>query len=182
MKTIVNIIAILAFVAFMVNPAQAWVAKQSGPHKISYVTTLNGFGVSTLKFMTTTDGGNSWPEKSINVSLNGTLLGIKFYNTSLGFILLSSGSIIRTNDAGNTWQYVYNGNGNVLFDLCFKDSLVVLACGEVGTIIRSTNGGLTWLDHSPVLNATFYQMVYVNGKYFVSSTATHYTSKLWSRY
>jgi len=93
--------------------------------------------------MRTTDGGNSW----INVSAPANtyyLRALEFFGNE-GWAVGRFGSIIHTTDAGVSWSSQTSTATNTLFDVDFSDEDHGLICGY-DIILRTTNGGNTWLE------------------------------------
>lgn len=97
----------------------------------------------------TIDGGKTW-----NFQILPCKKGIKelvefqdvhFINKNKGWALSYLGDIIfHTEDAGKTWQVCHTGNRNWLHALCFVDNKNGWAVGERGTILKTTDSGLSW--------------------------------------
>lgn len=107
-------------------------------------------------FIRTEDGGIHWtplPSPSPYV-----VSRFHFFDTLKGWAILqnpSSGTfkISFTSDGGTTWGDKFSGDldeaaGIDLGDILFVDSLQGLAVGGFGTIVRTTNGGITWLEET----------------------------------
>ncbi|HUN66153.1 MAG TPA: YCF48-related protein [Bacteroidota bacterium] len=60
------------------------------------------------------------------------------------FVFLTSGAVSAK--TGN-WSIVISGNGRV-FDISFPDTSYGWAVGDSGRIMRTTNGGTTWINQS----------------------------------
>jgi photosystem II stability/assembly factor-like uncharacterized protein len=52
--------------------------------------------------------------------------------------------ILRTTDGGESWQPQHKKWGPVLYGLSLAGQQDLLACGEKGTLLRSTDGGIHW--------------------------------------
>ena len=118
----------------------------------------------------TTDGGVTW--KSITRSGGGALRYCDLYAVSLtdantGIAVSSSddlgypGIILRTTDGGATWTEQFaNGprqigawlgldfTGVDLISVSFSDANTGTVVGSGGTILRTTDGGVTWTKQS----------------------------------
>ena len=73
-----------------------------------------------------------------------TLFRVQFINPLTGFVLGSSGYILRTTDGGTNWRKVVSGTDNLLYDIKFINDNVGFVVGWNGTVLKSTDGGLTW--------------------------------------
>ena len=56
----------------------------------------------------------------------------------------SAGTVMRTDDSGETWTAQNTGTAQDLWDICFTDRLNGWAVGDSGTLIRTSDGGETW--------------------------------------
>jgi photosystem II stability/assembly factor-like uncharacterized protein len=88
----------------------------------------------------TTDGGTNWN----STFFNNPLYGINFpvSNTSLvGYAVGEAGTVLKTTDAGNSWQLQTSDTPNALNDIAFIDFDYGFAVGNNGTILKTETGG-----------------------------------------
>ncbi|MEZ6062758.1 MAG: hypothetical protein R3C19_20635 [Planctomycetaceae bacterium] len=52
--------------------------------------------------------------------------------------------IVRTNDNGNSWQFSKTNQASPIRRMTFAGPSVVIAVGEFGSILKSTDSGVTW--------------------------------------
>ncbi len=104
-----------------------------------------GIGTTIAK---TEDGGETWTFTDFtDISLNPYV--IKFFDDNNGLIA-GEGPILRTTDAGETWQEIYWNSETYegISDIFYKSENEVYITGEVvgsGTFVgKSVNGGETW--------------------------------------
>ncbi|MCC7233619.1 MAG: hypothetical protein IT242_11805 [Bacteroidia bacterium] len=71
----------------------------------------------------------------------------------------SDGIIRRSTNAGMTWASVYTSGGSALHSLSFS-GFTGYACGDNGTIAKTSNGGSSWTTQSSGVNVS------LNGIYF----------------
>ena len=74
-------------------------------------------------------------------SLNGYVCGF-YYNKDFE----KYGYILKTTDGGKNWDENYSILENALNDIQFIDKNTGWAVGEDGVVIRTTNGGVTWVE------------------------------------
>lgn len=60
------------------------------------------------------------------------------------------GSIVETDDGGNTWHERPSGTTKSLYSVSMADDKHGWAVGQVGTILRTDDGGVTWTPQSNV--------------------------------
>jgi photosystem II stability/assembly factor-like uncharacterized protein len=113
-------------------------------------------GISWISVIAkTTDGGETWvhhifqpPSPELDV---GRLSGIYFVNCDTGWAVGRAYPgieelILKTTDGGETWFRQDRGLGNQLFSVFFVDDQHGWAAGEGGTILATTNGGVTFVS------------------------------------
>ncbi len=117
----------------------------------------------------TEDGGKTWSALSSDTMEN--LWALKFISPSTGMIgggatpwqnqNMSSGIILRTTDAGQTWTKVYDGKHRIS-DFSFVNAQQAYASGVGGVLLKSGNGGKSWhaVGNTPlktIVNALVFQ-------------------------
>jgi hypothetical protein len=107
---------------------------------------------------------NNWNTipSPINVNLNC----VNFKDSLTGYIVGDFGFILKTIDAGITWNVVLSG-ADVNFSSihCFADSIWAIA--NSGIIYTSKNNGLSWNRLSIGVNDDLYSITYMNNKGFI---------------
>ena len=129
------------------------------------------------KTMISQDGGKTWtsysdfPDKAY-----GWRRGITFVNTNTGYVGgrimngrggIDSGLIYKTDDGGRHWKLVFEKSlpapvGGIM-DISFANPQQGIAIGDFGNIIRTNDGGETWIKDS--LNFPKVNMNYPFGIY-----------------
>ena len=103
---------------------------------------IAGFGI----MLRSDDGGHNWTRLDIDGDF---FRSIHFPSPSVGYIVGSAGTILKTTDGGQKWKKIRKGEkirvSNVPFrDLFFTDESRGYVVGENGTFWRTTNGGSDW--------------------------------------
>lgn len=97
------------------------------------------------KLMRTTNGGATWD--TIGLGIGKILMDIAFANDSVGFVCGLDGHIIKTTDAGKTWEQ-RQAEWRILHGIKVVNDSVVVAVGGgayvQGIIVRSNDLGQTW--------------------------------------
>jgi photosystem II stability/assembly factor-like uncharacterized protein len=75
-----------------------------------------------------------------------TLYSLFFPDANTGYVCGNGGIILKTQDAGLTWDPLNSGTTHYLESIYFIDANTGCAAGEHGTILKTTNGGLTWTE------------------------------------
>ena len=108
-------------------------------------------------------GFGQWED--ISISTDQTLTSVDFLDDNIGFISGSS-TIFRTDDGGDLWSSVYQGNDLLrLEDIFIVNESTIVASGRDITvaqsiIVRSIDGGNTWtetyLESTVILDSVFF--------------------------
>lgn len=102
--------------------------------------TGGGYGVYL-----TNDGGNTWKATYLGSS---TLYDIKFINNDIGFIVGACGRIYKTNDSGATWNAQPSYTSQNLRGIDFADEKNVWVVGFYGTILHTTDDGISFIGNN----------------------------------
>lgn len=89
------------------------------------------------------DGGANW---STVAWVNHVLEGIDFESASIGYAVGLQGIMIKTVDAGLTWNPLNSGLVEDLYGVSFGAPGTGTAVGQNGIILRTTDGGETWVE------------------------------------
>ena len=114
-------------------------------------------------FYESIDAGGTWNALPVPASVDTvTFNDLDFLSNDIGYmvggirildsLLLHSDSvqvILKTNDGGENWNIQHNVDGYWLKSVAFIDESTGIACGEKGTILRTTNGGTNWTEIAP---------------------------------
>ncbi|MFZ1331153.1 MAG: YCF48-related protein [Flavobacteriales bacterium] len=112
-------------------------------------------------FYSTHDGGIHWDRKASNLGTSSPK-ALWMWDNDRGVIAANSGRFYLTMDGFNTINTVFTtfGNASCIF---FIDDLLGFAGTETGKILRTTDGGATWLEQTSGITTN------VNSIYFVNS-------------
>jgi len=112
--------------------------------------------------ITTSDGGNNWAESSYSATTK-YIDEIKFVNDNLGYAVgghvsaTYSGYVMKTEDAGDTWLTLNLGtNIYWITDIAICDNNIIYTVGQEGQILKSTNGGLSWIEQNSNTSESLY--------------------------
>lgn len=111
---------------------------------VSFANSTTGVasGSSGTMFRTT-DAGLTW---NLVTPITGNILWcINFADANTGYAcgsnLFNNGSILKTTNAGATWFRQNSGTNKTLYAIVPLSGDIVIASGEKGNIIKTTNGG-----------------------------------------
>ncbi|HCA41909.1 MAG TPA: hypothetical protein DEP28_01505 [Bacteroidetes bacterium] len=159
---------------FSVNSINNSIAYAAGDGKV-YKTTLGGINWGALNSISgtfrsssfidankgwivgsslyrTVNGGTSWDTLLSNIS---GIKSIKFINDYRGFMVGSGGSILRSNDGGNSWQIQQSPTINDLECIYVFNDNIAVACGAIGTVLWTENGGVNVNNISSEIPGSF---------------------------
>jgi photosystem II stability/assembly factor-like uncharacterized protein len=103
-------------------------------------------------FYYSTDGGNSWADRSPSLAFERENYDVYFFDANTG-IVVNTMEILRTTDAGLSWNWVaYNGCPGV----SFANWSAGFAAGFSNVILKTTNGGSNWFSVYSGGSGTFF--------------------------
>ncbi|MBS1656529.1 MAG: hypothetical protein K1X63_05615 [Chitinophagales bacterium] len=149
-----------------VNAAQTWdsVTVSKNFVLLQFISSTNGFALTSNAAYKTSNGGQSWSELSMPQNVRAK--AIYFLDANTGY-LGSYGNIFKTADGGASWSSAEIEGVNIL-DFYFTGSSSGIAVGyddgENRCIWRTTDNGATWEN---VFNEENH---YLNAVYFVNET------------
>lgn len=117
-----------------------------------------------------TNGGKTWLQ---HPSLDDFFLSLHFPTPSVGYAVGWHGTILKTIDAGKTWEKLRNGDALTVKDrvmraVYFVDAESGYIVGDEGLLLETSNGGKTWLQvENTARNIHFYSIFVANKKAWV---------------
>lgn len=143
---------------------------------------IPGIG-GTYDILKTTTGGASFTTQTLNVATGGPAFSIKMIDSNIGYLLATTG-LFSTTDGGATWikntnSYLTGISLNCLSVLT-KD-IIFVGSSSTGAkrIIRSLDGGQTWVDLSAnlLVDASPFNLKFINLKHGVMVGTNGYTAR-----
>jgi len=121
-------------------------------HCASYINSQVGFVAGDNGAMLkTTDGSLTWTTIAVPTeAADKHIRGIRFLNAQTGYAVGGafgdepSRIIMKTVNGGADWEVQVNGPGEGLRDVSFPNASTGIAVGDVGTVLRTTDGGANW--------------------------------------
>lgn len=97
------------------------------------------------QILISSDDGGSWSQ--VEVPTRALLTALAFTDEATGVAVGHDSVILRTTDAGDTWERVHWAPEDEapFFDVWFADQENGVAIGAYGSHFRTTDGGLTWV-------------------------------------
>ncbi len=125
------------------------------------------FPADTVGYFVSTIGQDSGAIVKVDTNLNvrlykRTLIGlndIKMFNTKVGYVI-GYGAILKTSDAGQTWNYLATGGEDNFFGMDVHSENDAWFCGYAGGITHTTDGGqsFTWLRNGNDITIPSYRL------------------------
>jgi photosystem II stability/assembly factor-like uncharacterized protein len=137
-----------------INGGANWKIQVSGTmnnlSNLFFINSQTGWAVGNNNtVLKTTDGGIIWIYQP--GVLNNKLNSVYFINENTGWISCS-GEIYKTTNSGNNW-ILLNSNSRDLVSIFFIDENTGWVTGSVYTILKSTDGGISWTNSYLNLNS-----------------------------
>ncbi len=119
---------------------------------ISFVDADNGWAVAAggmvnpgqIRRISNGSGSPSITSQTSGTPNNTALNGIFMLDLNSGWIVGSSGTILKTTNGGTNWNPQTSGITTELRSVHFKDANEGWAVGASGVILHTTNGGTSW--------------------------------------
>lgn len=158
MKVLKFIVAIFLLSSNILLAQGSWIKISKPTDKnlksVFFIDSLVGFiaGDSGI-ILKTTNGGNSFHHQQSN--LTTTIHNLFFTDSIHGWGLTwhqnefgpYGTTFLFTTNGGETWtNFQYPKDFTFLYSIFFKDTLNGFVCGEPGLILKTTNGGLEWVE------------------------------------
>ena len=112
------------------------------------------------RIFATTDSGQTW-NTQYQIAQGNTIWSLFPLNNQLVFAVGSGGLIVNTIN-GDNWQVQTSPVNEFLFGVYFLDENLGWICGDNGVILKTINGGLTWLQQNNSETAKLYDICFVN--------------------
>ena len=85
-----------------------------------------------------------------------------FLNSRVGFLVGSDGNILRTEDTGQSWENIYSGVVENLWDIEFVNATTGFIAGEFGRILKTDDRGETWRKTNSGTQEDVYSIGFLN--------------------
>jgi photosystem II stability/assembly factor-like uncharacterized protein len=120
------------------------------------VVATNSLGTGYSSDFTFTTPGQPQGWTFVNSPANAALMGVHFASTGVGAIVGENGTILRTTDAGISWNTQSSGTNGSLFGVHLINARIGIAVGDYGAVRRTTDAGSTWGSVNTGSTATLY--------------------------
>ncbi|MDI6757342.1 MAG: hypothetical protein QME32_04900, partial [Endomicrobiia bacterium] len=112
-------------------------------YSVFFVSPSTGFVAGAGgKLFRTLDGGLNWSD--ISPGDADDFRKVFFYNDNTGFIATGGGKILRTVNGGDSWASAV-ATDQPLYGVAFVSQTNGIAVGDKDTIVRSADGGASWV-------------------------------------
>jgi hypothetical protein len=99
------------------------------------------------------DQGETWQQATVNSNDFMLYNEICFPSEAVGFVVGSgmNDNLLRTTDGGKIWNSIPTGVTSGLSSVHFWDDMNGIVLGENGIILRTDNGGTTFIEEKPAI-------------------------------
>lgn len=139
------------------NGGQDWnmvidsISSSSWLTSVDFINGVKGFAVGKKgKILKTTNSGNTW--SVVQAPTNRDLNSVFNVDANISFIVGgnkendSIQTILKTTDGGTNWSVIRDVQGYWLKSVFFINSNVGFVVGEHGVVLKTINGGLSWIS------------------------------------
>jgi photosystem II stability/assembly factor-like uncharacterized protein len=118
--------------------------------RIAFFNPSNGWLIQEYlnkNLLHSADGGFTWNE--VETGHRGTFHQMDFISDQVGFALTDDPELLKTTDAGSTWEILNIPFDSTYFsDLLFLDENTGFICAWPNTLLKTLNGGTDWEIYS----------------------------------
>jgi photosystem II stability/assembly factor-like uncharacterized protein len=186
------LILVMLFVTANIFAQRGWYWQNPAPtgHDINCIQNINSNLIVAggyCSFLKSTNGGNSWIYKDLN--LQASCLNIVFKNTLTGYLLRDDNTVSKTTDGGESWTVIWSvpQSSGLISMMKFIDINYGLAIVGGNKLYKTTNGGVNWFLFTtlPSSNSTIRDF-YSPSEKIVKCVYYHYVntfdqySRIWS--
>ena len=128
----------------------SWIQKSGSYRDVFFIDNNTGWAAGDEGVIShTTDGGTTWIEQNsgTNIRLWGICFSDKNNGTIIGAGYAPAAVILRTTNGGDNWIKQPDITGYELEDVCFTDAYYGTIVGLSGTILHTTNGGISFVEN-----------------------------------
>lgn len=139
-----------------VNGGSTWISQNTnaGPEELSSVfMTSNKDIYLVIKAVSTGSLDQLFVSHDAGINFNRNRYGVfhtvYFQDAATGYLVGPSGTMLKTPDAGQTWNQLNTGTTQLITDAYFPASQTGFLVGENGLLRKTSDGGTTWQALNP---------------------------------
>jgi photosystem II stability/assembly factor-like uncharacterized protein len=132
-----------------INSGTTWSKVSSGTNlelnDITFVNENTAFITANQgRILKSFDKGNTW--NAMAIAANRDLFGLVFSDPMTGYVVGQNGAMLKTSNGGETWIELISNTTQTLRKVTVSpiDSRVIVAVGDIATIVRTVNAGSTF--------------------------------------
>jgi len=135
-----------------VNAGENWTILNTGSYNIlrdmAFINSQTGYACGLNGGVYRTTNGGSYWSQTVSGGLYANVLNIEVTASGRLWICTDSACVYRSDDNAASWSEIYRQfiTSRLLYSIRFFNQNTGCACGELGTIIRTTNGGDNWVN------------------------------------
>jgi photosystem II stability/assembly factor-like uncharacterized protein len=129
------------------------------------------FGSQTFYCKTSYNGGvtvtrnffdDAWNNLTSSIWRPAYINDSFYFNSQTGFVVGDDGNIVKTEDAGQSWENIYSGVVEELWDIEFIDRETGFVVGDFGRILKTEDGGVRWRKTNSGTQEDIYSIAFLN--------------------
>ncbi|MEJ5263513.1 MAG: YCF48-related protein, partial [Ignavibacterium sp.] len=93
------------------------------------------------------------------------LNSISFVDQNNAFIFGNYGTMLKSGDGGNTWQFLQPFRPKKLSSVYFVNQNIGYGVGDNGLIIKTTNGGNSWITQTTNVDTNLSDIFFIDENY-----------------
>ena len=134
-----------------------------------------GIAVGFGGILRTTNGGAKWARDKLDSVV--TLRAVTFLDANTIIAAGHYGVIVKSSDAGLTWNIIPNQIGRNLFSITFPTRNFGWICGDSGSLFSTINAGASWVKHPFAKKRTLTGISFADSLYgYISSDKGVYST------
>lgn len=161
MYLFISVFIPVSFSGTNVAAQSLWTRENSGTtadlYGVYFLNDSIGYAVGDSgTILRTRDAGGTWSKSSLG---NITLRAVQFLDSTTGYVVGygdSGGVILKTTDAGDNWDTITTKASGLCLAEHFMNKDTGLVVGYGHFIVKTTDGGKTWLDLSSVVGTSIF--------------------------
>lgn len=118
---------------------------------IYFFDEYTGFIADYKEIIKTADGGDTWTPATIHSDGGINIRDIHFPVAEIGYAVGNGLKLLKTTDGGDNWYPIPMGITSNLTAVHFYDENHGIVMGENGIVLRTNNGGTTFIEEQPAM-------------------------------
>lgn len=127
---------------------------------VCFISPDTGRAVGEAVILTTANGGATW----LPTPVDETLYGVSFPDASHGWVVGTRGTILRTNNGGQSWTPQWTGASLPFLDVASVGADEGWVVGVGGRILHTGDGGADWSEQGSQTDRVLRGIAFMNNR------------------